>query len=175
MKTPERTLGLLAGLLLLAAAAAGCGYGFSSSLLPGHIQSVHVALLENRTDRGDLNTALADSLTEAFIENATLKVAGEKSADSVVEGAILEYNRLPFTVDENEQVLEYRIDIVLEVRYVDVRKNKVIWEEERLSGWDTYVFAPSVGGQETESEEVGIGRVLTKLTEEILNRTVEGW
>ncbi|NNE44786.1 MAG: LptE family protein [Gemmatimonadetes bacterium] len=164
-----------AGLLILLILAAGCGYGFSSSLLPGHIESVHLSVLENRTERADISTALADSLTEAFIDNHTLKVAGEKAADSVVEGAVLEYKRLPFTVDENEQVLEYRIDIVLEVRYVDIRKNKVIWEEPRLSEWDTYVFAPSVGGQEAESEEIGIGRVLAKLTEDILNRTVEGW
>jgi len=162
--------GLVAALLALA----GCPYGFSSSLLPGHIKSVAIPLMENRTDRGDLSPALADSLVEAFIDNHTLKVAGEKTADSVIEGAIVAYRREPYTVDENENVQEYRVEIVVEVRFVDVRKNDVIWEEPRLSQWDTYNFV-AVGGQPAESEEIGIGRVLEKLTDDILNRTVEGW
>lgn len=158
-----------AGLGLLLIALSGCPYGFSSSLLPGHIKSVAVPLFENRTDRGDLQTALADSLTEAFIDNHTLKVVEEKAADSAVEGAILEYRRTPFTVAENEQVLEYRVEIIVGVRFVDLRKNKVLWEDPRLGEWDTYSF---VNG---ETETMGIGRVLAKLTEDILNRTVEGW
>jgi hypothetical protein len=130
--------------------------------------------MENRTDRGDLSAALADSLTEAFIDDHTLKVVAENAADSVLEGTIREYRWVPFTVDASENVQEYKIEIVLEVRFVDVRKNKVIWEEARLAQWDTYRFIP-IGGQDRETEEIGIGRVLAKLTDDVLNRTVEGW
>jgi hypothetical protein len=158
-----------AGLGLLLIALAGCPYGFSSSLLPGHIKSVSVPLFENRSDRGELSTALADSLTEAFIDNHTLKVVGEKAADSQLEGTILEYRRVPFTVGADEQVLEYRVEIILEIRFLDLRKNKILWEESRLGQWDTYSF---VNG---ESEQMGIVRVMEKLVEDILNRTVEGW
>lgn len=175
MRPDPRKVRSGAVLVVLAGILAGCPYGFSSSLLPGHIKTVHVPLLENRTDRGDLSTALADSLTEAFLNDHTLKVVGEKAADSALEGAFLEYRRQPFTLDANEQVLEYKIEIVVEVRFVDLRKNKILWEEPRLSEWDTYVFAPSVGGQTAESEEIGIGRVIAKLTDDILNRTVQGW
>ena len=165
------------GLLLLAFAlgAAGCGsYGFSSSLLPDHIRSVAVPLPENRTNRGDLATALADSLTEALLDDQTLKVVAEKDADSVVEGVVLEYRREPFTFDAQESVQTYRVEIVLEARFVDVRKNRVIWEEKRLAQWDTYNFA-SVGGQPAETEEIGIGRVLAKLTDDVVNRTLQAW
>jgi hypothetical protein len=162
-------------LSILCVAGAGCGvYGFSSSLLPSHIKSVALPLFENRTERGDLATALADSLTESFLADHTLQPASEKTADSVVEGIFLEYRREPFTVADNEQVLESKIEIAVEVRYVDVRKNQVIWEDPRLVQWATYVFTPR-GAQQAESEETGIGRVLAKLTDDILNRTVEGW
>jgi hypothetical protein len=165
-----------AGFALLAAfgvALSGC-YGFSSSLLPGHIKSVAIPLMTNATDRADLATALADSLTEAFIDDHTLKVVGEKTADSLIEGTILEYRWGPFAVDENERVTEYKIEIVLEARFVDVRKNQVIWEEKRLSQWATYNFVP-VAGRQAETEEIGMGKALAKLTDDILNRTVEGW
>jgi len=166
--TPVTWLGLL---VLLA----GCGtYRFSSSLLPSHIRTVGVPLMENRTDRRDLATALADSLVEAFIDDNTLKVANERDADAVVEGAIVDYRRTPFTYDVNENVQTYRVEIVLEARFVDVRKNQLIWEEKALSQWDTYNFV-SVGGQPAEDEETAIGRVLGKLTDDILNRSVEGW
>jgi len=164
--------GLALGALL--AILSGCPYGFSSSLLPGHIESVAIPLMENRSDRGDLSAALADSLVEAFIDNHTLKVAAEKNADSVLEGAIVEYRREPFTVDASENVLEYRVQIAVEARFVDLRKNKVIWEDKRISQWATYNLV-EVGGQPPETEEIGIGRALAKLTNDILNRTVEGW
>lgn len=161
--------------LALAAAGAGCGtYGFSSSLLPGHIRSIAVPLPENRTNRSDLAAALADSLTEAFLNDQTLKVIGEREADSVVEGIVLEYRREPFTFDAQENVQTYRVEIVMEARFVDVRKNQVIWERKRLSQWDTYNFA-SVGGQAPETEETGIGRVLAKLTDDIVNQTLQAW
>jgi hypothetical protein len=166
--------GRLAVLLAILGVVAGCGYGFSSSLLPGHIKTIAIPLMENQTNRGDLSSALADSLVEAFIDNHTLRVTVEKEADSVLEGVIREYRREPYTVDENEIVQQYRVEIVMEVSFLDVRKNKVIWEDPRLSQWDTYNFV-AVGGQPAESEEIGIGRVLAKLTNDIVNRTVEGW
>ena len=133
-----------------------------------------VPLPENRTDRGDLGPALADSLVEAFLDRNILKIANESSADSRVECVILEYVRRPYTVDENENVQEYRVEIVAEVRFVDIRKNKTLWEEGRLAQWDTYNFT-EVGGQPAETEEQGIGKVLSKMTDDIVNRTVEGW
>jgi hypothetical protein len=159
----------------IALVCCGCGaYGFSSSLLPAHIKTVAVPLFENASTRGDLSTALADSLTEALIDDHTLRVVSERDADSVIEGKILEYKRDPYTVDTKETVLQYKIEIVLEARFVDLRNNQVIWEEARLSQWDTYNFT-EVGGQPAETEEAGIGRALTKMTRDILNRTVEGW
>jgi hypothetical protein len=168
-RAESRTAAGIGILLAIAAVVAGCGYGFSASLLPGHIKSVAIPLMENRTDRSDLTTAFADSLVEAFLADPTLKVADERSADSVLEGAILEYRREPFRVDANENVLEYSIRIILEARFVDLRKNEVIWEEARLNQWDTYDF------ESGETEEEGIARVLVKLTDDVLNRTVEGW
>ncbi len=162
------------GFLSIVLAGAGGCYGFSSSLLPGHIKTVAVPLPENRTERGDLSAALADSLVEAFLDGNVLKVADQNNADSMIDGRILEYIRRPYTVDANENVQEYRIEIVMEARFVDVRKNAVVWEEKRLTQWDTYNFV-AVGGRPAESEEIGIGRVLSKLTDDIVNRTVEGW
>lgn len=163
------------GALGLGLFLSGCGaYGFSSSLLPSHIKTVGVPLMENRTDRRDLATALADSLVNAFISDNTLKVVDERDADATLEGTILEYHREPFTYDAAENVQTYRVEIVLEARFVDVRKNNVLWEEKHLSQWDTYNFVP-VGGQPAETEDTAIGRVLVKLRDDILNRSIEGW
>ncbi|MDP6460795.1 MAG: LptE family protein [Gemmatimonadota bacterium] len=172
----KRLCGILAMLSLvgLTGLLSGCPYGFSSSLLPGHIRTVAIPLPENRTDRGDLSSVLADSLVEAFIDNPVLKVADEKDADSLLEAVLLEYHRAPFTYDASENVLEYRVEVIAEVRFVDVRKNKVLWEEKRMRQWATYNHA-EVGGQPAEEEDVGIARVVVRLRDDILTRTVEGW
>jgi hypothetical protein len=162
------------GFAALVAVVTGCGYGFSSSVLPGHIKTVAIPLMENRSARGGLDAALADSLVEAFIRNHTLSVVPEKNADSALEGAILEYRREPFSVDANENVQEYKVEIFVAAQFVDLRNNKVLWEEPRISQWATYNFA-AVAGRPAETENDGIGRALAKLTADLLNRTVEGW
>lgn len=167
------SVGLL-GCLLAALSGAGCPYGFSASVLPGHVKSVTVKLPENRTPRSDLGTALADSLVEAFLRKGTLKVADEKSADSAIEITLLRYDRRPSTYDSAENVKEYRLDIVAEASFVDLRKNQVLWEEKQLTAWSTYNFV-EVGGKPAETEEIGIGRVVALLTDDIVNRTLEGW
>ena len=165
----------LVALAALCAALGACGpYSFSGSTLPGHIKTVAVPLMENRTDRGDLTTVLADMLVEALLDDNKLKVVSGDAADSVIEGAFLEYRRTPFTFDAAENVETYRIEITIEAKFVDVRKNEVIWEEKRLYQWSTYNFA-GVGGQPAEVEIDGIRRVLIKLSNDILNRTVQGW
>jgi hypothetical protein len=166
---------LLVVLAASCAALGGCGaYSFSGSTLPGHIKTVAVPLMENRTDRGDLTTALADLLVEAILDDNKLRVASGDAADSVIEGTFLEYRRTPFTFDAAENVETYKIEITIEARFVDVRKNEVIWEEKRLYQWSTYNFA-GVGGQPAEVEVDGILRVLVKLANDIMNRTVQGW
>jgi hypothetical protein len=162
------------GVAALVAIVCGCGYGFSSSVLPGHIKTVAVPLMENRSVRGGLETALTDSLVEGFIRNHTLSVVPEKNADSALQGAILEYRREPFSVDANENVQEYKVEILVAAQFVDLRNNKVLWEEPRISQWATYNFI-EVAGRPAETENDGIGRALAKLTADILNRTVEGW
>ncbi len=66
------------------------------------------------------------------------------------------------------------MEIILRAQFVDLRKNKVIWEEERMSQWATYNFS-EVAGRPAEPEEVGVAAAIVKLTADILNRTVEGW
>jgi len=66
MRNQQRSRwGRLAVLLAILGLASGCAYGFSSSLLPGHIKTIAIPLLENQTDRGDLSSVLAESLAIA--------------------------------------------------------------------------------------------------------------
>ncbi len=144
-----------------------CGvYTFSPSALGG-IKSVAVPLFENQTLESGISEKLTDGLAEAFVTDNTLRVVPEGRSDSILRGTVVSYNRNAYTYDESETVSEYIVRIEVNVQFVESKSDKIIWEE-RLSNWGTYESA-------SETEETGQDNAITKLVEDILNRTVKGW
>jgi hypothetical protein len=162
------------GLLLLCAAGAilHCGiYSFSGSGLPSHIRTVAVPVFENRTDEIGIREHLTDAITEVLVTDGRLRVVGPETADSIIEGTVVDYREQAYTYDRSENVQEYIVRIYVDVSYQDVRNRTVIWEEERMEGWGTY----DVSVSPPEDIDTGRERAIAKLAEDILNKTLSGW
>ena len=170
MSTDGRTLRIGLVLVLLAAALSGCWYySTSGSLLPSHIKSVAVPLFSNETTwEYGIKEKLTDAVIDAFTRDNTLRVEGERSADSVIRAAIVAIQKVPFTYTREELVQEYKMQIFLTVQFEDLGKKKIIWEEESMEGWGTY-------SAEGEEWQTGIDRAIEKLASDIVNKTVAGW
>jgi hypothetical protein len=159
--------------VLLLLAPLGCGYGLSTRTNP-HIKTVAVPLFQNDTLEKGIEEALTAKLIDVLQENRALTLTSERSADSVIHGKIVEYQRAPSSYDQNEEVQEYKVSIVVTVEYEDLVKRKTLWTEPRMLGWSTYFVVPTAG-HEIEEEEDAQTRALAKLAEDIKTRTVEGW
>ncbi len=150
-----------------------CGYGLSSKLNP-HIKTVAVPLFENVTLEKGIEEMVTDELIDVLQENRQLTITGERSADSVILGKIIEYKQTPYSYDANEEVQEYKVEIIVRVEYDDRKKRKTLWKEERMLGWGTY-FVIETAGQEVEEESDAQLRAAQMLAEDIKTKTVEGW
>lgn len=169
MKAGKRAL-LLSVLGCLTAVSCGV-YSFSGGGLASHIKTVAVPLFGNQTTEYGIRENLTDQIIDRLVADGRLKVVGKEVADSLIRGVVVDYKNQAYTFDKSENVQEYIVRIYVDVSYEDVKKKKVIWEEERMEGWGTY----EVQGDTVEVEEQGRERAIAKLAQDIFNKTVAGW
>lgn len=159
---------LLSSVCCLLFSVSGCGvYSFSGSGLSG-INTVAVPLFENQTQEYGIREALTEKIAERFVQDNTLKVVNEKTAESILQGVITKYEREAHTFDEQENIKEYIVRIWVKVSFEEKKNKKTIWEEENLLGWGIYSALD-------ETEDLGKERAIEKLAEDIVNKTVKGW
>ncbi|MCD6116014.1 LptE family protein [bacterium] len=145
--------------------SAGCGiYSFSGSTIPSNIKTVGIPLFENNTPEFGIDQQITDALIEAISADNTLKIADTRNADSILKGTILQITDRAGQYDANENASSYRITINIKVSFEDVKKRKVFWEET----WSQW-------GQYESDRNQGIKDAVSKLTTDILNKTVSGW
>lgn len=148
----------------------GCFYYSTSGSLPTHISTVAIPLFENETLEYGIDEELTDAVIDAFMADNILKVVDKRHADSIILAKIVEVRDEPFTYDEHENVQSYKFRLFVNIKCKDLKKHRVLWEEDYMEGWGTYP-AP---GMPAEREE-GINMAIEKLATDIVNKTVAGW
>lgn len=158
---------------LVLCAVSGCGYSFSARTNP-HIQTIAVPIFENKTLEKGIEQQLADGITDAFLADKKLRVVEEKDADSVILGSIEHYQRTPYSYDRDQNVQEYKVEIIMRVAYEDRKKSKVLWEESAMRPWGTYSVSSSLPDG-VEEEGAAVERAIAQAAQDILIKTVQGW
>jgi hypothetical protein len=154
----------------LALGSAACGpYSFSGSALPSHIKTVVVPIFEDRTAEFGIKEMLTDAIIERITQDNTLKIADRRNADSMLDGAVLRVEDRAGAYERSERVQETKVFVTARIRFEDLRKNKVMWEDE-IEQWGTYDPA---GGE--AARRAAIEEALRKIADEVLNRTVSSW
>ncbi len=164
--------------------AGGCGYTTRPGL-PPHLRTVYVKPFANRIDVTRLTTGderfpiyrhrMEVDLTNAIISRyqftGLLRPAGAERADCRLEGDLVGFRRDALRYNASQQVEEWRLNIIVNLKFYDQTTHTLVWEEEGFTG-DTTYFAL---GTNAESEEQGLDRGLTDLARRIVERTVENW
>ncbi len=148
-------------------------YSFSGSMLPSHIRTVAIPMFENRTSEYGVREQITDQLINQFTQDNTLKVGDQRSADSIVNGAIINVREQAGAYDVKEQVKEIKVFITIQASFEDLKKHDKIWEEQ-ITEWGTY--NPNLPpGQEGSTRDDAIAEAIDKLVDDIFNKTVTGW
>jgi len=164
---------IILGIAFLLLLALSCGYySFSGSSLPPHIRTVAVPMFANRTTEFGVREDLTDAIINEFTRDNTLKVVDQRVADSIIEGTITSIREQAGVYNKQEQVKEIRIYVQVHARFEDLKKNKVIWEED-LSQWGTY-SPDAISGENTTRQEA-IAEAIGKIVTDIFNKTISGW
>jgi outer membrane lipopolysaccharide assembly protein LptE/RlpB len=121
----------------------GCGYHLvgTSSYLPPDIQSLHVALFENRTARGDMDQRVAEALNLEWVRRGRFQLVDRPDqADIVLSGTMTRLSVIAVSFDESGRATEYQMTLLTEVRLEDVRGEDplLLWEDKAFSRRTSY-------------------------------------
>jgi len=140
-----------------------CGYS-TRSLLPDYMHKVHIRLFENQTFKIGLDERATNSVIEAFRSGSSLRIVDENNADIIIEGAVSDFSKDPYTYTSDQTVIEYRISVKFAVRCVDITKNDVFWEGT-VTDWATY----------NTNEEEAIDEAIKKTADRLVSTILTNW
>lgn len=164
----------------------GCGYTTRSSLIATKYRTINIPPFVNKIDitrevdtgtKYQVNRPMVESeVTRAVINkylfDGNLKPVSAANADLVLNGEVVEFRRDPMRYDENDNVLEYRVSLKVNLKMIDRKNNDaVLWEENGFTGIADYF----VSGQSAKSESAAVTESIQDLARRIVERSVEDW
>jgi len=156
------------------ALVAGCGYTTSPALLPPHLRTIAIPVFENATAEYSIERDITQAVIDRFVQDNHLKVVDERSANGVLRGRVVLYRNAVFGFANAQEANEYRVTITVAITVKDLVKNREMWKDDNLVKTSNY-YVVDVPGQKAETELDGRKAAISKIAEEIVARTVEGW
>ena len=166
-------LGLCGLLLLWGCVGEGVTYTPQAQIMPQHIKKIAVRSILNRTEVFALEDKFYNELYDSFLRNGTYQIVTENNgAEGVVVTTISRYLNVPIQYDSQLIPTVYRMDIWLDVVFMDKTTDSALWREPALLGTQIYAASTLPGGMtEVQARDI----IFEKLSKDIVKRTVEGF
>lgn len=147
-------------------------YRPNAQIMPQHITKIHVRPIINRTEVFALEDRLVIEVVDEFLRNGSYSIVQEDQADGVLAGEILRYILIPVQYDTQLVPTVYRMEVLLNLRFIDKNSQETIWQEPALQ--QIYIFSAATldGGMTEEQAREQLWKNFAKM---IVKRTVEGF
>lgn len=147
-------------------------YRPSGHLLPAHIKKIALKPVENKTQQFALEDKLTLKINNRFITDGTYQIAQVSEADGTLTTTISRYIHLPVAYDSNLIATQYKLDVIVNLTFVDRTSNTILWQEPNLVGTIVYPASTLPGGMtEEQAREI----VWERLAKDIMDRTIKGF
>ena len=147
-------------------------YRPNAQIMPQHITKIHVRPIINRTEVFALEDRLVIEVVDEFLRNGSYSIVQEDDANGVLAGEILRYILIPVQYDTQLVPTVYRMEVLLNLRFIDKNSQETIWQEPALQQIYTYSAATLPGGMSEEQAREQLWKNFAKM---IVKRTVEGF
>ena len=162
----------------------GCGYTTRSQI--GEVyRTIYVAPFENRVNftketythdkhriyRPGLETDITSAVVNKFLFDGNLRPVAEEKARLLLKGALVEFRKDPIRRTDNDDVSEFRVNIVVDLTLSEAGADSELWREGRFTGDTTYFTT----GAQAVPESTAISAAIDDLARRIVERCVEDW
>ncbi|MDD5432431.1 MAG: LptE family protein [Candidatus Omnitrophica bacterium] len=163
----------------------GCGYT-TRSMISNKYKTIYITPFINRIDftkeeyvatkyrlyRPGMETDITNAVSDKYLFDGNLRpVKVDDSADLVLKGELMEFRKDPLTYNDNDDVTQYRVNLIVNLTLLDKKENKIVWQENNFTGLTEYF----VTGTQSISEATAINNALADLARRVVERTVEEW
>lgn len=177
---PRILIYMIAALFLFS----GCGYS-TRSLIKSRFKTVYVEPVKNKVDITQeaanqrlfrtyhplLDRDITNAIIERYAFEGGLRLAQPQDADIILKAELTDYRRDALRYDDNDDVLEYRLTLILNMALRDNKKDEEVWSETSFSGDTTYF----VTGPQAKSESSAVDAAIKDLAKRVVERTIEDW
>jgi len=167
-------------ILFFSAALTSCGYT-TRSALPGRFRTVHVADFTNKIDYTSenrqttyfplLEVNIRDAVIDRFLFDGNLRIADADEADLILKGDLIKYERVALRYTDDDEVQEYRVQLIVDLVLMDTEMDEPVWEEKGFAGEATYF----IEGPLMTSEQSAVEEATIDLARRVIERTIENW
>ena len=167
--THQRSLAHGLELILFCLLFSGCGYSYHATL-PENADSIAVIPFENRTFEPGLEIDFNKILTRRILFEGLGSLKTTSSADTILRGELLEYDREPLRYTDSEEIQEYRLKLFATAVLEKQGTKEILWQE-KITGETTF-FAK---GSFSRSEILAREDLLDDLARRLSARLSEHW
>ncbi|MDR9388442.1 MAG: LPS assembly lipoprotein LptE [Balneolaceae bacterium] len=165
---------LIGSALVVAMALPGCiNYSFTGTSIPSEVETLFIPFFDDRSGSGigSLNQWLYDECFNEFINRSRLRLANTPDeADATLEGVLLSYTNLPFSVSGEETAERNEVTIRVQATM-------------RYDGEDEPVFSATLTGSSTfdivnnpiDGEREAAQEALNQIAEAMFTQSVSQW
>ncbi|MGA2192137.1 MAG: LptE family protein [Nitrospirota bacterium] len=132
--------------------------------VPLFVNNSYLPLLEE-----DVTAALKDELA---LDGRWVLTDTDK-ADLLVTGVVKGVDLAPLSYDKNQEVMEYGLDMVVEVKVTDLKTSKVVWKNT-MNSFCGYRVTPDVTKTKINKEEA-IKKASQNFAEEFVVRVLDSF
>mgnify|MGYP002624663925 FL=1 len=132
---------------VVAATLAGCGYHVvgTDPQLPADIRTIAVGEISNDTALRGLEKELQFAYEREILIRRHYRMAERpEEADAVITARIRDLSRRSVAFDENDQAMQYELQILLDVALRRTGSGEVLWETRNVRQVDEYASNPRV-------------------------------
>lgn len=162
----------------------GCGYT-TRAVLPSGERTIHVdnfvstinvtAETSNRKAyyayRPGMEVDITTAIIDQFIFDGSYQIKDAQNADFLMKGQLIDFKREPLRFDRNNNVTEYRLNVVANIEFYNRETGDLLWKESNFAGESTY----RLRGQYAKAENTAAEEAIQDLARRAMERTVENW
>ena len=168
--------------LIAVLASVLCGCASMKPVLSEKVKKIAIPTFANKTTQYDLETGFTNAVIKQFMVDGRLEVVSREKADVLLEGTIRQYLLQPMLYDVNNVIVQYKLKIVLDLKFTDLATGKISWEQKELGGITGGTTTYNVSGGSAniattriETENEARQRIFNNMAVACLNRVIYGW
>jgi hypothetical protein len=157
---------------MLVGTLAGCGYTLVGAPPDASRPRLAVAIVPftNQTREPDLERLTTAALRQAMVHSQFFATAPPQAATRRLQGTIQRFRSFPLSFDENDNVLQYRLEADFSLRLLDTSAQQTVLEQN-ISAWAEYLVSRAPTDKVRE-EVVAREAALARLAQQFADQCV---